>query len=81
MWCFAVYNPFSSFKCYFVQIWLNNLDVRFIVLYVVVVLFFLNEFNTISIAILPWIDIWVVSNLRLLCMSVGEHMNAFLRLV
>jgi len=41
----------------------------------------LNEFSTISMSIQLWMDIWVVSPLRLLCTFLGEHMNDFLRLV
>lgn len=40
----------------------------------------LNKCNAIYISILQWIDLWDVSTLRLLCMSFGEHMDAFLML-
>lgn len=41
----------------------------------------LNKWNAIYISILQWIDLWNVSTLKFLCVSFGEHMDAFLMLV
>lgn len=81
MWCFAVCNAFSTSSIILSRFFLLNkhYEIHHVVCSCSFVL--LNEFNIISMSVQLWMDIWVVSTLRLLCMFLGEHMNAFLRLV